>query len=71
VQHRQALDQVGQLAHVARPFVVAQGLQRFGAEAHFAAAGAGQLRGDGFHQRRQVGAALAQPGTSIGNTLRR
>ncbi len=62
MQHRQALDQVGQLAHVARPFVAGQRLQRFGSEAHFATAGAGQLRGDGFHQRRQVLTALAQRG---------
>ena len=62
MQHRQAFHQVGQLAHVARPGIQAQGLQRLVGEAHFAAAGAGQLRGDGHHQVGQVVGALAQRG---------
>ncbi len=62
MQHRHAFDQVGQLAHVARPGIGAQRLQRFVGETHFATAGAGQLHRQGGDQRRQVVQALAQGG---------
>ncbi len=62
MQHGQSFDQVGELAHVARPLVAGQCLQGFRGEAHFATAGSRQLCGDGFHQCRQVLATLAQRG---------